>query len=477
MELKTNNDQLDRELIKLGKALVTQFFVLCKTALHYKEGHAAIDSAASRLLTTIKDVQRLTEDATISVSGGHLLFGEFRLRPDAAGFDAFMYVLGLMKRYYVGSITFHAGLNSTELGEFPFIFQKIEPIPAPQTYAQLVEELETRSLINLEVTMFTDQEVKGAYEEEQKDSTTRATRVYFQTMQAISEVMEHAKLGQTLKLRKSKRVVQGMIDEIMVEESTLLGLTTIRCHDEYTYNHSVNVCILSLTIGHRLGLHKETLCELGMAALFHDIGKADIPLEVLNKPDELSPEEWEVMRVHPVAGVKKLMKLKGLDTLCTRIISGAYEHHINYDFSGYPKIPYKHLSLFGKIIKIADCYDAITSSRVYRRTAYPPDKVLGYMMTKSGTIYDPVLLKLLINCVGIYAIGSLLLLNTKELAVVIQNNPDPNQWKTPRVKIITDQNGEEIPALSVDLGEDHSRSIAATLDANHYKFNLTRYFF
>ena len=248
-------------------------------------------------------------------------------------------------------------------------------------------------------------------------------------------------MGQTLKLRKSKRVVQGMIDQLLTAEANLIGLTTIRSHDEYTYNHSVNVCILSLSIGQRVGFSKGKLCELGVAALFHDIGKSDVPIEILNKPSEFSKEEWEVMQRHPIYGVRKIMKLKGLDALSSRIITGAFEHHLNYDFSGYPKVPYKKLSLFGRIISLADCYDGLTSSRVYSRVPYVPDKALKFMLSRAGKAYDPILLKLFINCIGIYPAGSLLLLNTKELAVVMQSNPDPEKSSTPRIKVIADPEG------------------------------------
>lgn len=470
-------EQLDREMIRIGKVLITHLFVLLKTAQNYNEGHSAIQAPIANVINTVREIHRRNEEASLRLKGGYLLLGELRLKPDAAGFDAFMFLMGMMKRFFMGSINFTPAVSAGEVGTFAYLLKEIEPVPSPQTYQKIVDRMQQQMIVNIELEALSEEE---AFEKPDstdiKDSKASSRRIYFQTMSAVSEVMDNAKMGQTLRLRKSKRVVQGMIDQLLAAETNLIGLTTIRCHDEYTYNHSVNVCILSLAVGQRIGLSKPKLCELGMAALFHDIGKSEIPLEVLNKPSEFTPEEWGTMQKHPLLGVKKLMRLKGLDALSARIITGAFEHHLNCDCSGYPKVPYKQLSLFGRIIGIADCYDGLTSSRVYSRVPYPPDKALRFMLAKAGKAYDPVLLKLFVNCVGIYPIGTLLILNTRELAVVMENNPDPQKWNVPRVRVIADQNGNEIEGEFADLAEPGSgRSIGGILDPNRHGIDTSRY--
>lgn len=471
-------EQLEKEMIRIGKTLINHFFVLLKTAQNYEEGHSAINAPISNILKTVKEIHRKNEEASIRVKGGYLLLGEIRIKPDAAGFDAFMFTMGEMKRYFIGAINFTPSTSAEEIGRFAYIFREVEPIPSPQTFQKIHEQMQHRNIVGIETESLSEEE---GYAEgdaaELKDSKVRAKKVYLQTVHAVAEVMESAKMGQTLRLRKSKRVVQGMIDQLLAAETNLIGLTTIRSHDEYTYNHSVNVCILSLAIGQRVGLSKPKLCDLGMAALFHDIGKSEISLDILNKPTEFSKDEWEIMQRHPIHGVRKIMKLKGMDALSARIITGAFEHHLNYDFSGYPKVPYKSLSLFGRIISIADCYDGLTSSRVYSRVPYPPDKALRFMLNRAGKAYDPILLKLFINCIGIYPVGSLLLLDTKELAVVMQNNPAPEKWNTPLVKIIADTVGNEIDGETVDISDPEAgRTIIETLDPQKHKIDVTRYF-
>lgn len=470
-------EQTDRELIRIGKDVVTRLFVVLRTARNYAEGHSAMDIPVSKLLKSIGEIHKKKEEASIIVKGGYLYLGEIRLRPDATGFEAFNFILGELKKYGIGSTIFTEKVNAGDIGGFACIFNEVEPIPAPQTFEKFIQRMSEKNIGGIEIQELPEEE-KIRAREFVEDSKEKAKRVYTQTLHAVSDVMESIKMGQTLKLRKSKRVVQNMIDQLLTAESNLLGLTTIRCHDEYTYNHSVNVCILSLAIGQRIGLSKNALCELGIAAMFHDIGKSEIPLDILNKPSKFTIDEWEIMKRHPIYGVVNLMKLKGLDALTARIVTGAFEHHLDYDLSGYPNVPYRRkMSLFGKIIAIADCYDGLTSSRVYSRVPHTPDQALKFMIERAGKSYDPVLLKLFINCVGVFPVGTLLLLTTRELAVVMENNPDPDAWKTPKVKLISDANGNEIDGEIIDLANPvDRRAIAATLNPNKYKIDISRYF-
>jgi HD-GYP domain-containing protein (c-di-GMP phosphodiesterase class II) len=471
-------EELDKEMIRLGRALVTHFFVLLKTAHNYNEGHAALNAPLSNVLAIIRQIHAKNEEASIRIMRGYLLLGEIRLKPDATGFDAFKFLMGEMKRYLIGGIHFNPMVSIEEIGKFIYVFKEIEPIPTPQTYTLFQERMLQRMIANIELeSLGEDASYEDGDEADLMDNKKRSRKIYFQTINAVSEVMDNAKMGQTLRLRKSKRVVQTLIDQLLAAEANLIGLTTIRCHDEYTYNHSVNVCILSLALGQRLGLSKAKLCELGMAALFHDIGKSEIPLAILNKTSEFTPEEWAVMQMHPLLGVKKLLKLKGLDALSARIITGSFEHHLYCDYSGYPRLPYRSLSLFGRIISIADCYDGITSSRVYARVPQSPDKALRYMLGKAGTMYDPILMKLFVNCIGIYPVGTLLMLNSRELSVVMENNPDPEKWDSPRVKLIADEKGAEIDGEIVDLADPRSgRKAIEALDPFQYQLKVNQYF-
>jgi HD-GYP domain-containing protein (c-di-GMP phosphodiesterase class II) len=159
-------------------------------------------------------------------------------------------------------------------------------------------------------------------------------------------------------------------------------------------------------------------------------------------------------------------------------MQGSFEHHLNLDGSGYPSVDYpRGVSLSGRIVAIADCYDALTSARVYRRIADTPDATLRYILEKSGTIYDPILAKLFVNALGVYPVGTLCQLSSGELGVVMRSNPDPEQWERPQVKVIATPDGGAVDGAEIDLSDpDAGRSIARTLDARRHGIDIARYF-
>jgi putative nucleotidyltransferase with HDIG domain len=302
---------------------------------------------------------------------------------------------------------------------------------------------------------------------------------YFNAVSYTRGVMTKIKQGEKVNIKKAKRIVESMVDHLIEEEKFLMGMTAIKDYDEYTYHHSVNVSILSIALGQRLGLNRKFLTEIGLVALFHDIGKIEIPNEVLNKATNFNEDEWKIMKKHPVWGVKAILKLRGMDTSAIRAAVVSFEHHMNYDLSGYPKVrQYTELDFYSKLVSLADQYDAMTSSRVYSRIPLSPDKALSIMMERSGTQLDPILFKFFINMVGVFPIGTLVMLDTKELGLVYES--DVMFADRPRVLLIIDNKGERVNGPVINLTEKDTagkyfRTIVKTLDPNKYKINLAEY--
>jgi HD-GYP domain-containing protein (c-di-GMP phosphodiesterase class II) len=219
-----------------------------------------------------------------------------------------------------------------------------------------------------------------------------------------------------------------------------------------------------------------------MAALFHDIGKTRIPIEVLHKTGKLLPGELAIMRSHPILGVETVMAMKEWGELSSRMIDAAFDHHLRYDLTGYPKTTLKRkLSLFGRIIAIADFYDALVRPRGSNRFPYISEKILGIMLERSGKDFDPILVKVFINMIGVFPIGTLVLLNTDEIGIVYQIQEDTELLDRPKVILLFYSQGEYHKGEVIDLREvdetsgEFKWSIVRTLDPNAYQINVSEF--
>ncbi len=273
-------------------------------------------------------------------------------------------------------------------------------------------------------------------EEEDLELKERARRTYFYALASVKEIGQKIFSRQPVGIRKAKRIVQNLVDLLSEDESLLLGMSTIRDFDDYTYTHSVNVAILSLCLGKRVGISRTELERLGISGLFHDLGKVAIPREILLKPGKLDDREFEEIQKHPIKSVRHILSLPTNIDLKAKIIPAVFEHHLKYNLSGYPS-PHteKPQGLFGRILSIADVFDSMTSPRIYRTTPFSPDRALGLMMEGAGKDFDPTLLKVFVNMLGVFPVGTLLELDTGEIGLVM-DTPGETAKALPRVLIL-----------------------------------------
>jgi putative nucleotidyltransferase with HDIG domain len=201
----------------------------------------------------------------------------------------------------------------------------------------------------------------------------------------------------------------------------------------------VNVSVLAMAQARSLNLDGALLREFGFVALMHDIGKVNTPLDVLNKPDKLTAEEFEIMKRHVVDGTHILRRTPEMPALAPVV---AFEHHLKQDLTGYPeKIGHRKLNLCTMIVSIADVYDALRSTRVYRQ-GLPTDRIRAIMAQQDGTAFDRTLLRRFINLVGLFPVGTLVRLNTAGVGVVTHEHPtDPFR---PQVKVVLDGEGRRL---------------------------------
>ena len=244
----------------------------------------------------------------------------------------------------------------------------------------------------------------------------RSRKTYDKTRTYIDTALEDVRLGRSVDTKQAKLLVSDLAENIVRSPNAVVWLTHLKNRDEYTSIHCINVCILAISFGRCLGLGKVDINELGLGALLHDLGKMKIPLEILNKPARLTPEEYEQMKQHPTYGYELIKKHDDIPLASLDII---LHHHERRNGKGYPdQLLEFNIPLLTQIAAIVDVYDAITSNRCYHDGIAPYD-ALNDIYRWAKTDFDLQLVEKFIKCLGIYPIGSLVVLSTNETAVVI----------------------------------------------------------
>ncbi|MGA2316470.1 MAG: HD-GYP domain-containing protein [Thermodesulfobacteriota bacterium] len=470
------------DLSKWGNNLVTKFHVLMRISQIYDSKNVALNQFVQESLETINTLIKKEGILSLKIIRDDFFLNGQRLRYSVEGFTSFKYLSTQWKKRLIGEVIFKSPVDEEKLKDFIYALINLEE-GREENAALFEEQLANHHITSIEVNPL--EVVEGeeeAFTLRKEDQRETAKKVFFETIGTIKEVITQIKGKQYADVRKLKRLAQKAVHLVIEDESILLGMTTIKNYDEYTFNHSVNVSIYSLAMGKRLGFSKKTLTELGITGLLHDIGKSKVPREVLNKPASLDEEEWGMMKKHPLMGVEIVLNLKQLGEINPRMVVGIFDHHLKSDLSGYPKLfRKKKVSLFGRIIQIADSYDAMTTPRIYKKTPYTPEQALALLLRERTVHFDPLLLKIFIGLVGIFPIGSLVLLNTRELGIVYKPNHDPKWLDRPIVILVArsekgDAKKEVVDLIETDGAGRYQRSIVKTLDPDKYHIDIAKYF-
>ncbi len=257
---------------------------------------------------------------------------------------------------------------------------------------------------------------------ERQEIREESNRAMSRAILFMSEVMRSIEQRRPIQMPKAHRITQQIADIIQADETVLVGLASIKDYDEYTFSHSVNVSVLSMLIADRMGLPKNETAQLGVAALFHDIGKTHVPQSILNKPATLTDDEWMLMERHSMLGVIELSRVRSLRAVIDPIFV-ALQHHLGYGGQGYPKKPGGWVfHPYTQIVAIADVFDAMSTPRVYRKNTLTQDRVLNFILHKGGELFDPLITKVFVKAMGVYPTGAVVELDTGERAVVVRQN-------------------------------------------------------
>jgi HD-GYP domain-containing protein (c-di-GMP phosphodiesterase class II) len=471
----------DSFMRRAGKAFVAALYGTLRALKLYPIENLAVQKALADLTAAADVVLARDHELVVRASGEVLFVNDVRLRLELDSYAAFSHVLALWRACGVGRLRVEPGAGPREwLALLGMLQRASQSGQEAQRFAELCERLALAGVRCFELGPAAE-EVTEADEEEAKATSKR---VYSQSVAVARDVLQSARAGRMPSLRRLKRAVQGIVDQILSDETPLMGLTTLRDFDEYTFTHSVNVGIFSVAIGKRLGLSKLQLYDLGLAAVLHDIGKTRLPVELINKREKPTDEEWALLRAHPWLGVLALFGVhQGAQELPLRAMRVAYEHHLKIDASGYPRpVRDRTQGLYSRIVAAADGFDAATSQRAYRADTFHPAEVLRMMRDEKHLGLDQVVVKALVNTLGIYPVGTLVVLDSYELAIVHAAPRDPELLSRPVVRVVSDDRGNTTyPGVLLDLSMRDAagafpRTIINTADPDRYGIRVSDYF-
>jgi HD-GYP domain-containing protein (c-di-GMP phosphodiesterase class II) len=471
----------ERVLRQAGRNFLVHFYATLRSLKLYPVENEQVQRALDEVTQSANALLSVEEELEVRVASEFIFVNATRLRLGLDNFASFSHVLTTLRQSGVGVFTVDTEVQRRDWQVFiSLLLTFASREAAPNKLSELQQKLLQAGVQSIALAAPADADDELEDEEQAKEV---AKRTYERTVAVTKEVVSSVRMGRSASVKKVKRAVQGIVDQVLKNEVSIMGLTTIRDYDEYTFVHSVNVTIFAVSIGKRLDLTKLQLYDLGLAALFHDVGKSRVPLEVLNKSGPLDDDEWRIMQAHPWLGVLTLFGLRGYGEIPYRSMISAYEHHMKTDLTGYPKtIRPRQLSVFSKIIAVADAFDAATSRRTYQTVPLQPAEVLKEMWENPRRGQDPVLVKAFINLTGIYPVGTCVLLDTYEVAVVHAASPDPAQLHRPMVRIVISPEGAKMgEGVLTNLSEadgagTFKRSIIKVVDPDRFGIRPSDYF-
>lgn len=417
------------EKLALARELVRTFAVAHTNAALYPTSHPLVANSLAEMAAAVRALS-LAGFAEVTINlYKRTLFVENQVFPEES--VTYRKLIEDLLSRGVSAITFTASFTPEHAAALIELISdvRVTDIGAARAF------LEARGATGVSVAETTA--LEGAADEERsREIRARARESYDTGLAAMREIETQAKLGKITEVQSLQRVVEGLLENLLQDPAAVLGLTAIKGHDDYTLNHSINVCILAISLGSALGLSEEELRSLGLSALLYDIGKVRIPESILLKAGPLTAEEWQTVKRHTEEGADLLKTIQLSDKMPMIV---AYEHHQRHDLMGYPKpAGGQEQHLFSKIVAVCDAYDAMTTMRPFRREIRP-DKALAVLMQGRGKAYDPAVTKAFVAMLGIYPMGSVVILDDGSTAVVYRVNSD--DLLHPRVKVLADPAG------------------------------------
>ena len=405
--------------------LVRRLAAAARGASLYSPEHPIVQRGADALAALCQSALQRDDAVVIGFIGDEVVVNGERLLGSATSLVGF--VRDLHERE-IEKITITRGVTRDEVRAF------VAELADRQARTPLATRLEQAGVRRITLGRINIEQAT-----EESGGIAAARRVYGSAVETAETLWQAAKAGDKPDPNAARRIIDSLAKMVSQDRTSLVALTALKRYDNYTFTHMVNVSVLAMALARSLNLDGPLLREFGFAALMHDIGKVHTPLEVLNKPDRLSKEEFDQMKQHVVDGAHILRRTPEMPALAPVV---AFEHHLRQDLSGYPEnIGHRELNLCTQVVSIADVYDALRSNRVYRE-GLPSERIRAIMMQKDSPAFNTQLLRRFINLMGLFPVGTLVRLDTDDVAVVTHEHPgDPFR---PQVKVVLDRLGAAV---------------------------------
>ena len=486
-ELKkpTHEESLDAGARQRARAFINQLHVVLKTAHTHEPSNVIFKGAFDGFWEAVIEMHAGESDLSFEVILDDFHVNKDKLRTDLSCYHAFKHVQETLEGLKIGGLSIASGVGRDDLVAAILLMARTDHTAAARAELEELEEGATRLNEQLAareietIEFMVPKCLADSSDFSAKDRRKKALKAYEEALSFIRAQMSNFVTGELIDVRGGKRLVQSLVDSSADRpgEFQFAGLASIKNHHPYTFNHIVNVCVLAIAFGQRLGLDRRELCQLGMGALFHDIGKLSVPNAILDKEEPLTDEEWKTIQQHPLYATRHLLNLANMTESGMGRLLVALEHHMAYDLKGYPSFrTTRRTHIHSRIVAVVDAYDAMVSRRAYQ-DAMLPTVALKNLLKCSGTRFDPILVKAFINCIGLFPVGSLVLLNTGELAVVTAVNDGPDNQHRPLVRLVRSASGRDLCGVAVDLSgaEAAGRIIQKCVEPEEYDVNVAKY--
>ena len=422
-----------------------EFLALLETAKLYGTEHPKFADTLNRAYLSLQAVLRQREELIFGIIADELAFENevlFDLTKQIA--PAIKY----LKDRQIERIVFYHGLTSEELKKLVVYLAaaKKDITVTPQEY------LNSQGIKNIALGKIKEASGRGGAP---GGGQAEIARAYQNSLEKVSLSLSGMLNEEAIDNLTLRLAINSIMQNMASYHQELLKLTTLKRYDAVSYVHILNVAILAMYFSSKLGFSKDDVLDIGLAALFHDIGKMYISRKILTKPESLSDEEFNKIKSHTVMGAELLMRYVPMLGILPPVV--AFEHHLKYDLSGYPKMPFKQKPhMVSLLVSICDVYDALSQRRGYKLD-YSPEMIYNVMTSEKGTTFEPELLDKFFRIMGIWPIGSLVSLTDGRIAVVHDENED--DVASPIVEVIFPEDKKEM----IDLAQTKD-----TLKINRY---------